>query len=69
MVRMARTTVYLPDELYQRAREQLPDDVSWSSVLAEGLAARLECSHDELVCAHCHAPVAPASAATEPPPT
>jgi hypothetical protein len=54
---MARLTVYLPDELHQRAREQLPDDLSWSSVLAEGLAARLECAHAELVCARCHAPI------------
>jgi hypothetical protein len=63
---MARLTVYLPDELHQRARDELPDDLSWSSILAEGLAARLECSHSEVVCARCHAPVPPA---TSDPPT
>lgn len=69
MVRMARLTVYLPDALHERARAELPDDLSWSSVLAEGLAARLECAHEELRCARCHAYVPANLPAEEPAPT
>lgn len=54
MVCMARFTVYLPDDLHQRARDELPDDLSWSSVLAEGLMARLECPHPAYQCVRCH---------------
>lgn len=53
-----RVTVYVPDELYREAREQLPADLSWSAVLAEGLRSRLKCAHPTAVCTSCRAHVA-----------
>lgn len=55
---MARFTVYLPDDLHRRAKEELPDELSWSSVLAEALEERLGCSHETVVCRRCRAEVA-----------
>lgn len=54
-----RVTVYVPDELYRQAREQLPADLSWSAVLAEGLRSRLECAHPTTVCTSCRVEVSP----------
>lgn len=53
---MARLCVWVPDELAEVARQQLPG-VNMSKILQEGLRARLGCRHDRLVCASCAEPV------------
>ncbi len=51
---MARVTVYVPDELRARIREQLPG-INLSKELQDALVGRLDCRHDELRCARCAA--------------
>jgi post-segregation antitoxin (ccd killing protein) len=51
-----RANVYLPNELAETVRRELPD-INVSAVLQRALAALLGCTHDELVCAACATPV------------
>jgi hypothetical protein len=51
---MARLSVYVPDELAELVREQLPG-VNVSRLLQEQLRGRLECAHERLTCGRCTA--------------
>lgn len=53
---MARVTVYVPDQLRDRVRDELPGLVI-SQVLQAALVSKLDCRHDELSCARCAAQV------------
>jgi hypothetical protein len=54
VVAMARISVYLPDELVELVREQLPD-VNVSRLVQEALSGRLACSHERVTCVRCTA--------------
>ena len=47
-----RLNVYVPDELGERVREQLPD-VNVSALLQQALRGLIECDHERLACADC----------------
>lgn len=51
---MARTNVYIPDELAATVKRELPD-LNLSQVVRETLIGLLHCEHHELVCASCSA--------------
>lgn len=50
---MPRFSLYLPDELYERARSELGDEFNWSAALREALQGHLECVHEVLMCKRC----------------
>jgi hypothetical protein len=54
VVSMARISVYLPDELVELVREQLPG-VNVSRLVQETLAGRLACGHERVTCVRCTA--------------
>lgn len=47
-----RVNVYLPDDLGERVRSDLPD-VNVSAVLQSALRGLLECGHEQLTCGDC----------------
>jgi hypothetical protein len=51
-----RVNVYLPDELAEAVRDELPG-VNVSGVLQEALRGLLACDHRSMVCTSCAAPV------------
>lgn len=51
-----RINAYLPDDLGERLREELPD-VNVSAVLQQALRGLLDCEHERLACADCGEPV------------
>lgn len=51
---MARTNVYIPDELAATVRAELPD-LNLSQFVREALIGLLRCEHHELACAACSA--------------
>jgi hypothetical protein len=57
---VAKTTVYIPEDLLERARTELPPDRAISAILQEALVDELDgrCSHEQLVCAKCRRTVA-----------
>lgn len=59
-----RVNVWLPDELNDAVRAELPE-LNISNVLQEALRDRLGCRHDRAVCARCSAPLDPWSMANE----
>ena len=54
---MARTTIYLPGWLREKAQRELPADESVSAIAAQAVMARLHelgtCAHEVLRCARC----------------
>lgn len=59
-----RLNVYVPDDLGQRAKEQLAD-LNVSAVLQGALRALLDCEHERLACADCGELVDYSAAANE----
>lgn len=53
---MPRINVWIPDELHATIKRELPG-MNVSAVVQGALAAKLDCRHDELVCAGCATPV------------
>lgn len=49
---MPRVNVWLPEDLYETFRGQLPD-LNLSKALQEAIRGRLRCLHDTLVCRAC----------------
>ena len=49
---MPRVSVYLPESMSERVREELPD-LNLSGLLQQALEAALDCDHDRWVCADC----------------
>ena len=47
-----RVNVYVPDELGERIKADLPD-VNVSAVVQDALRSLLECDHDRVACADC----------------
>lgn len=53
---MPRVNVWVPDELHETVRAQLPE-LKMSHALQEALRDRLRCDHAQLACRRCAAPV------------
>lgn len=51
-----RVNAYLPDELGERLKAELPD-VNVSAVLQDAIRGLLDCDHERLACADCGEPV------------
>lgn len=53
---MPRVNVYLPDELHELLRAELPE-LNLSQLMQEAIRGVLGCRHDELVCGRCAEPI------------
>lgn len=53
---MPRVNVWLPQAIYDTLRQDLPD-INVSGLLQKAIEGTLDCWHDQLECARCHAQV------------